>query len=163
MTINGTIASGETGPEAVFEAMRPGDELRMETLMGPVRTVQIGATDPVRFGFLRALRDNDCRLPVFHRFDAALRDRVQPLMYDANRRFRCDDAHAALQDLAEKWEVTEVYVSRGSKRVIIAMPYWGASFIQASELVGPELTSENLSAVIDSVTESYIDDRIAKP
>jgi len=149
--------------DLVFDQLEQGQTLTMQTLMGPVRRVSVSGTDPVPLGIVQALETQDCRDAQLEVADPNQQTQIQPYFYSANKRFRCDDAHIALQALGQRYEIDQVYILRGSRRIIIAMPYWGTACIAASAVDGDALSDENLLSVIDQVIGGYVADRHANP
>ncbi|WP_341365858.1 PDZ domain-containing protein [Yoonia sp. BS5-3] len=149
--------------EALFDAARPGDRLIFTRLEQPNATLTVGHTDPVTLGITRALERRDCRAPRYERVTAEDAADILPMLFHANRSFRCEDAHLALQELGERFEITDIYFVRGSRRVLITMPYWGTTCISNDALDGENYTAAQLLAAADSVSAAYIQDRFDNP
>ncbi len=120
--IDGVPTSDKATVDALFDAKQIGDRMTFTRSGLPPATVTIGRTDPVAIGLVRALADVDCRRSNLSYPTDDEKRRVMPLLFDANRGFRCDDAHIALQAIAERDYQTRVYFVRGSRRILRPCP-----------------------------------------
>lgn len=158
-SVNGIAAADRDAYRAVFDSMRVGDTLSVTVSDGrSTRTlsVTVGATDPIPLGMVNALKHGDCTNGELHNATDAEKSQVQPYLYDENRTFRCHDAHIAMQELADPYAMNDVYILRGSRRAIIAMPHWGAACVELKDISGSNLTDTNLLSVIAPVIANYV-------
>lgn len=149
--------------DAMFDALKPGDQISFTRIDQPAISTRVGYTDPVPFGIYRALEEQDCRAVNIRTVDPQERADILPILFNETRGFRCEDAHIALQTLGERYEINEVYVVRGSRRLLITMPYWGTSCISVASLDGENYTTTQLLNAVDRVIGDYVQDRFDNP
>lgn len=161
--INGIPAHDTADRQALLDGIDVGDVLTVGRFAKPEVIMTVGQADPVAFGFAKALEQQECRSSSIRVMDPQDRATVLPLMFNPNRSFRCDDAHRALEFLGDREAITDVYFVRGSRRLLISMPYWGSACLIADDLDGNDLTDDSLLAAIDKVAADYVQDRIDNP
>lgn len=161
--INGVPTTNIDAREAVFDSKQPGDQLTFTRINQGDVTLTVGHTDPVPLGMSNAIRQQDCRVSQLSTADSAERDQILPMLFSENRGFRCYDAHIALQTLGEFHEISDVYIVRGSRRILITMPYWGTACLSVSSVDGENYTAANLLAAVDEITNRYAQFNIENP
>lgn len=165
-TINGLPVKTERQKDAVFDSIEVGTMLEFSIERNGERQtidLEVGHADPVVLRALNALKRQDCRNGRLTFPTSAEREHLLPKLFTDNRGFRCEDAHLELRSLGERYEIDQVYFVRGSRRILITMPYWGTTCVQASALDGNNLTDQAVLGVLDRVIGDYIDDRHANP
>ena len=133
------------------------DEQPMDVLL------TVGGVDPVPLAILHQLQDEDCRDPEFALPNEALEQAVMAAVFTQSRGFRCEDAHVALQPLMEKYQSDTVYYVRGSRRLLLTMPYYGTTCVAVGALDGDNLNNVEISAVIERVIRNYVRERFENP
>ncbi len=123
----------------------------------------IGGADPVPLAILHQLEDEDCRDSEFATPNEALEQAVMEAVFNQNRGFRCEDAHIALQPLMEPYESDTVYYVRGSRRLLLTMPYYGTTCVSVGSLDGDHLNDTENGAVIERVIRNYVRERFENP
>jgi hypothetical protein len=154
--INGVLVTNAQELEALFDSKSSGDRLSFTLSDQSIVTLTVGHTDPVPLGIKNAIQKEYCGTSQLWTSDDAERARIMPMLFSEDRSFRCYDAHIALQSLGEFDTISDVYVVRGSRRILITMPYWGTTCVNVSALDGDNYTVANLFAVIDSITNDYM-------
>ena len=149
------VAPGETIDLVV---MRNGEEADV--------MLTAGQTEPLTRPLLSAINNQECRSA--QRANEALteteRANILELLFEENHAFRCKDAHVALEALGPKEDVqSNLYFVRGSRRVMIMMPYGQTVCIAAEKLDGQNLTEQSILKIIEPVMAGYVDDRFANP
>ncbi len=164
--INGIPIEDSAARRALFDSVHPGDMLRISLMRDdrPLQLdLQVGRSDPVVMGLIQAMSRSECRDPGLRLADEAERDAVRAQLFTPERGFRCDDAHVALRAPAPNDIPADVYFIRGSRRVLLTMPGWATTCVQASELDGERLTDAALLSFVDRVIGGYVADRHANP
>lgn len=162
LSINGVSTMDVADRRALFDAMKLGDTLSFVLLRDEnsmALEVTVGGIDPVPFQITQALEGEDCRNANLRTPPESERRAIMEKLFTANRGFRCDDAHVALQSMFEKYEVQDVYFVRGSRRVLLTMPYWGTTCVSVPSLDGDNLTQSDALEVINKVIKDYVQDR----
>ncbi len=149
--------------EALFDAASIGDTLTFSLFNGSDITLMVGRADPVAMGMMQTLRRQDCRASDIRTPDLQQQALLLPLLFNPNRSFRCEEAHQALEFLGERFEIDDVYMVRGSRRILLTMPYWGTTCITAASVDGDNLTDAALLAALDDVIGDYVQDQIDNP
>jgi len=150
----------------VFERLNIGETVGVTIERGDQRlklALAIGGADPVPLSMVRLLESTDCRMSELAPPDAVMRQAVMPLLFNANRGFRCEDAHIALEPLMEQYQSDTVFFVRGHRRLLLTMPYYGTVCISAANLDGDNLNDEALGAVINRVIRDYVRERHENP
>lgn len=161
--INGVATIDIAARETLLDTIVVGDTLTFARLGKTPVTFTIGRTDPVALGLSHALSEQECRVSNFRVAEPQERVILLPLMFNPNRSFRCDDAHLALRALGERSEIDEVYVVRGSRRLLLSMPYWGSTCVIGARLDGDGLTDEALIDAVRPVIDGFVQDRHNNP
>ena len=161
--INGVLTTDDAKRRAMFDALAPGDQINFIRVDQPPVSTTVGHTDPVPVGMANAFEQQDCRDATLRTVPEAERADILPMLFNDNRGFRCEDAHVALQTLGERYEINEVYFVRGSRRILMTMPYWGTSCINIDALDGANYTPSQLQAALDAVVNDYVQDRFENP
>ncbi len=166
LTLNGAPAADDARRAATFDAMRSGDTLRLTVQRnGQVIPLglKVGGTDPVVFRMVKALSEMDCRSASVRTLPEEDRRAIMAQLFNESRGFRCDDAHLALRTLGERYQIRDVYFVRGSRRILLTMPYWGTLCLPATQLDGANLTDPAALATLDRVIGGYVQDRFENP
>lgn len=161
--VDDVLATEITAREALLDAKQPGNVITFARLNQPSVTLTVSNTDPVPIGMDIAFRREDCRTSQLAGPGDGDREMIMSMLFDENRRFRCYDAHIALQSLGELYEITDVYFVRGSRRILITMPYWGTTCINSSQLDGDNYTNPQLLEVLYSVVGDFVNYNIENP
>ncbi|WP_377512746.1 PDZ domain-containing protein [Octadecabacter sp. R77987] len=165
--IDGVDVSDPARAAALFDAMTAGATLQFtlsrDGKAGMRLPVTIGYHDPVTLAILNAIGRQDCRTALLVSDDAPARAALLAQMFDANRAFRCDDAHVALGDLLGDTAYDDVYLVRGSRRILITMPGWGSTCVGVTALDGDRLTNETVLTTLAPVIDGYVQDRFDNP
>ncbi|MEJ6401704.1 PDZ domain-containing protein [Yoonia sp. 2307UL14-13] len=163
MEIDGVAMSDQATINALFDAKEIGEDMVFTRENRSPATVRIGRTDPIPLGLVRALGNVDCRVSKLSHPTEAEKTAILPMLFNENRGFRCDDAHIALQALHERNYQTRVYFVRGSRRILISMPYWGSTCVASTTLDGENLSDAALIAAVEPAIADYIQDRFQNP
>jgi len=155
VTENSTFERLNIGEAVVFSIERAGQ--RSDALL------TIGGVDPVPLAILHQLQNEDCRDPEFAAPDEALGQSVMAAVFTDSRGFRCEDAHVALQSLMEQYQSDTVYFVRGSRRLLLTMPYYGTTCVSVGALDGDNLNRIEISAVVERVIRNYVIERHKNP
>ncbi len=123
----------------------------------------IGGVDPVPLAIVQQLQNEDCRDPEFAVPNEALEQAIMAVVFTQSRGFRCEDAHVALQPLMEQYQSDTVYFVRGSRRLLLTMPYYGTTCVSVGALDGYNLNDAEISAVISHVIRNYVRERHDNP
>jgi len=145
----------DIGQRVKVSVIRDGELLNMP--------LTIGGADPVPLAILHQLEDADCRDSEFSAPNEALEQAVMAGVFAASRGFRCEDAHVALQPLMEQYQSDTVYFVRGSRRLLLTMPYYGTTCVSAGSLDGDNLNDAEIRAVIERVIRNYVIERHENP
>lgn len=143
------------GEAVVFAVER--DRQRFDAL------VTIGGADPVPLAIVQQLHSADCRASELAPPSAEMQQAVMARLFTESRGFRCDDAHVALQPLMEQYQSDTVYFVRGSRRLLLTMPYYGTTCVSVGALDGGNLNDVEISAVIERVISNYVRERHQNP
>lgn len=145
------------GRSAQFSVLRRGQSLDI--------TVDVGRRDPVLPVMEAALKQLECRAASTRVADEAERAQLMPLFFNESRGFRCEDAHRVLADHFQDDYNSDknVYLVRGSRRIILSMKHWGTTCISSESLDGENLTSSSALEAVDKVIARYVDDRHENP
>ncbi len=161
--INETPMTDDDRRNAMFDALGPGDTINFTRVDQPPVSATVGYTDPVPIGLANTFEEEDCRDATLRMVPATEREAILPLLFNENRGFRCEDAHVALQSLGERYEINEVYFVRGSRRILLTMPYWGTACVDVDALDGENYTASQLRATVYDVINDYVQDRFENP
>ena len=143
------------GEAVVFSVER--DRQRFDAL------VTIGGADPVPLAIVQQLHSADCRAPELAPPSEEMQQAVMARLFTESRGFRCEDAHVALQPLMEQYQSDTVYFVRGSRRLLLTMPYYGTTCVSVASLDGDNLNDAEISAVIEGVIRNYVRERFENP
>jgi len=143
------------GEAVVFAVER--DRQRFDAL------VTIGGADPVLLAIVQQLHSTDCRAPELAPPSAEMQQAVKARLFTQSRGFRCEDAHVALQPLMEQHQSDTVYFVRGSRRLLLTMPYYGTTCVSVGALDGDNMNDIEISAVIERVIRNYVRERHENP
>lgn len=164
--INGAAVEDGMTFDAIMDAISADDEVRFTVRQDGSTSdydVSVGAIDPFPISIARALDTRDCSAGEIKIAGDLEKETLQPYFYDANHRFRCEDAHVGLANALPPHTESEAYILRGSRRIIIAMPPWGTTCVNVSDVRADNRSNEVLLQVIDRVADDYIADRHANP
>lgn len=166
-TINAIAVGPEARTEAAFASLHPGDRISID-LQRPDQgaltlSLTVGHTDPVPLGMVQAMNRQDCRTASMHTDPPAEQQALLADLFTASRGFRCDDAHIALAAHAPRYLVRDIYVVRGSRRILITMPHWGSYCLPVTALDGENLTDATLLEAVDHVIGDYVRERHENP
>lgn len=148
--------------DAIFERLNIGETVEIDLLRGGKALrlpLIVGGQDPVPLAMVHHLQTVDCRAPNLAPPSPEMRQAVMARLFTKNRRFRCDDAHVALEPLMEQYQSDTVFFVRGSRRLLITMPYYGTTCVAATSLDGENLTGAALDATIERVIGAYVQHR----
>ncbi|MBF9023280.1 PDZ domain-containing protein [Rhodobacterales bacterium FZCC0069] len=166
-SINALATGSEMQDRAAFDSLRSGETVLVEVMRTDQETatlpLTVGYTDPVPLGMVNALRRQECRTARLIIEPAAEQQALLADLFTASRGFRCDDAHIALAERTARYEVQDVYVLRGSRRILITMPHWGTHCLASTALDGDNLTDAALLLALDPVIGAYVQDRHDNP
>jgi hypothetical protein len=123
----------------------------------------VGGADPVPLAIIQQLQRADCRASVLAPPNTGLQLAIMARLFTQSRGFRCEDAHVALQPLMEQNQSDTVYFVRGSRRLLLTMPYYGTICVSVAALDGENLNDVEISAVIERVISNYVRERHANP
>ncbi|NOR63069.1 MAG: PDZ domain-containing protein [Rhodobacteraceae bacterium] len=143
------------GEAVVFSIDRDGQ--RLDAL------VTIGGADPVPLAIVQQLGKTECRTADIAQADAEMDRAVMARLFTESRAFRCDDAHKVLEPLMEPFQSDTVYFVRGSRRLLLTMPYYGTACISTLSLDGENLNDSAVSEVIEQVISDYVRERFENP
>ena len=146
-----TLFQGASG-ELVLGVSRAG-----ETVKAPLKA---GPADPVFLGLLWAGESQECRDVSIVGFSADEAAALAKGAFDANRGFRCADAHTAL---AGSFESGAVVLIRGGTRILLTVPGWATTCVAVGDYDGDKLTPERLRSLLDGVSAGYVKDRHDNP
>ncbi|MFT5742601.1 MAG: hypothetical protein ACI86S_000661 [Paracoccaceae bacterium] len=153
--------------DAVFAGMVAGNAMvftiTRDGKAGMVLPMAIGFHDPVIIAALNAIGTQDCRTARLVSDSDAERVAILAQMFDVNRGFRCDDAHEALGTLLGDATYDDLYILRGSRRILITMPNWGTTCAGVGALDGDRLTKGAVLEVLGPVIDGYVQDRFDNP
>lgn len=124
-------------------------------------TLTRGRADPLLLGLVQHTRTQACRDTGLAALTHSQVAAVGRAVVDGGRAFRCDDAHAALNDAG--LEAGTVVLVRGGQRVLLALPGWATRCVTVAETDGAALTDARLAALLDALTAAYVADRHANP
>ena len=127
------------------------------------RSAKIGYHDPVVFVSLNAINAQECRTARLVQDRAEDRALLLAAVFKANRGFRCDDAHVALLEESRRSFDGDIYIVRGSRRLLITMPNWGTTCVNIDALDGAALTQLAVVDVLNSIVSGYVKDRFKNP
>lgn len=161
-TIGGIAVGPEGTIHAVADDAEPGDTVELQITregrdLKPNLT--FGGTDPVPRALANAGSKGECRYSDARIATDAERSQITPQLTDANRAFRCDDAHV---DLIGADSGDLVYFLRGSRRVLITFPDWGTVCVSSQALDGASLASGAEDVLVPLIAD-YAEDRFANP
>jgi hypothetical protein len=159
--VGGRAVATEAEVGAAIDALGPDAPvpLGLERGGAPVAVeLRRGPVDPLLWGLFAAAKAQDCRDPRLFTPDAGLRAAVEAGAYDAQRGFRCADAHRALKDAAPPGTVL---VLRGGSRVLLVAPGSGALCVSVAEADGA--SPDQHAAWLERVTAPHVADRHANP
>ncbi len=155
VTESSTFERLNIGESVIFSIERAGQ--RSDALL------TIGGVDPVPLAILHQLQGEDCRDSEFATPNEALERAVMAAVFTDSRGFRCEDAHVALQPLMEQYQSDTVYFVRGSRRLLLTMPYYGTTCVSVGSLDGDNLNDAEVSAVMERVIRNYVRERHENP
>lgn len=123
----------------------------------------VGGVDPVPLAIVQYLNNADCRTPDIAQSDVEANQAVMARLFTESRGFRCEDAHKALEPLMEQYQSDTVYFVRGSRRLLLTMPYYGTTCISTTSLDGENLNDVAIGALIEHVISNYVRERHDNP
>lgn len=123
-------------------------------------TVPTSRVDPLSTGLFMTAKAQECRDVGFLPLTPEQSKAVAAGAFDANRGFRCDDAHTAIQATFEPGSIVAI---RGGRRVLLTMPGWTTTCVDVAASDGPALTEAMLAATLEKLTAPYVKDRHANP
>jgi membrane-associated protease RseP (regulator of RpoE activity) len=147
-----TLFDAHTGDEIVFTIQR-GEATKDIT-------VRRGLGDPVFLGALRAAQSTGCREARIRILDDAQQAAITTHAFDAQRGFRCEDAHTRL---ASSFEHGDLIMVRGGRRILVTMPHWATTCIDVASVDGAALTGAALTKLLETVAGAYVQDRHDNP
>ena len=153
-----SIAGRNALDDEAFARLNIGETVAVSILRGgEAHTVPltVRGVDPVPLAIVQHLHEADCRAPALAPPTAEMRDAVMAQLFTESRAFRCEDAHLALESLGERFESTTVYFVRGSRRILLTMPYFGTTCISTTALDGETLNAKTIGAVLEPVIQDY--------
>jgi len=159
--IDGRPVADGAALSAAFDAAETGASIRIALVRdgtGPTVTLRRGPVDPLVYGLWAAAQADRCRAPRLVVPDAGLAAAVVAGAFDAQRAFRCADAHVALRDAAPPGTVLVV---RGGSRVLLVSPGSGTLCVGVDEADGADGAQH--AAWLAAVTGPYVADRHANP
>ena len=164
--INGASADDREEIGDFFDSIKIGDALEIEIIRDEQAltiTLIVGGADPVPLAILDFLETDDCRAPRIETPTDDMRQDVMARIFTETNGFRCEDAHIKLQPLLEKYQSETIYFIRGSRRVLLTMPYYGTACMSAAALDGEGLNTVTVEAFIDRVIGRYVQERHENP
>lgn len=151
-----------------LRAIPPGGSSPLKIRRGEA-TVEIslvlGRQDPFIGALIDYASSQECAAVTRGDLSEAGRQAAMQQMFNG-KRFRCEDAHKALAgaDIAgTEYGPGDIFIVRGSKRVILANTGWASACVRAKQVDGPKLNSKKMKQVFDSLTKAYIEDRYINP
>lgn len=149
-----------------FSALPIGSTVTMEIQRDeeviPI-SVTVGHADPVARR-LASVFYGSCERGRTEHPGYAERKMVLNNVINESNGFRCDDAHVALgQVLGDDYYGNDVYLIRGSRRILITMPKWGSICAISAEYDGQNLTDDRARELLFRVIRDYVDDRHENP
>jgi hypothetical protein len=119
-----------------------------------------GPADPLFLGLVQATESTDCRSAGVGRLSEAQRAALATGAFDAQRAFRCEDAHQALQGAFHSGDVVMV---RGGSRVLLTLPGWKTVCVGVSSTDGASLDEARARALVEELAAPYVKDRHENP
>jgi hypothetical protein len=161
LTVAGTPLTERGELDALLAAA--GDPLAL-TLGREGGTVPVqlsrGPADPVFLGLVQAAEAHDCRQVKVGALSAEQAAALATGAFDAQRGFRCDDAH---QRLDGAFGSGDLVVVRGGRRLLLTTPGWATRCVDVAAYDGDTLTDTRLGELLDTVTSAYVQDRHDNP
>ena len=122
--------------------------------------IERGLADPVFLGLVNAAETRECRDVSIVGLKDAQSKAIRAGAFDANKGFRCKDAHIQLEG---KLDSGVFVVIRGGSRILLTMPGWTTKCVDVSEYDGAALTRDKLAGLLDGVSMKYVQDRHDNP
>lgn len=126
----------------------------------------LGRQDPVFGAIVDYASKQECTSVSRGDITEEARKAVLKLMFSKGRRFRCDDAHDALSEAKiNGWQYSagDIFVVRGSKRLLLANTGWATTCIRAKSHDGAKLTEKAIGKVFKKLSKAYIAEMYANP
>jgi len=161
-TFNGVAVTGRAHLNELFDShpngpvtlgIRRGDETSTLTL-------ERGPADPVFLGLVNEAETTECRRVRIVALTESQAAAVATGAFDANKGFRCQDAHVALDSSFDSGSLVMI---RGGRRILLTMPGWATTCVAVAEYDGEGLTSSRLRALLERLARSYVQDRHDNP
>lgn len=162
-TIAASPVTDGKGLNAVLDAQKPGAPVAFVVERDGARTsltVQPGPADPVFLGLVNRAEKAECRSTDIQRVDQPREKALEAGVFDANKGFRCTDAHTSV---GEPFQSGDVVMVRGGHRLLFTMPGWRTMCVAVKDLDGAKLTPESLDSVLEELTAPYVRDRHENP
>ena len=166
--VNGQALTTFQALNTVLDATKPGSVLALQVTRdgkSEAKTLTLSRQDPVLGALIREASKQDCG--AVSRGDASAKwiAKVQPLMYQKNKRFRCDDAGSAIIKTlgSDALGDGDTLMLRGTKRMLFVAPNHKSFCVSAKNYDGAKLTPAVVKALFTRLTKSYVADRHANP
>lgn len=166
LTANGKPLKTFKDLSAVMDTTQPGSTLNISVSRGgkvEKKTLTLSRQDPILGALIRHASKQDCASVTRGDSDGEWAAKAKAAVFAKNRRFRCDDAADKLYGSNGIPGPGDIFLVRGSKRVLIANAGYETVCVRAAEYDGAKLTPAKVANLYRKLTQSYVDDRYANP